>query len=105
MCTLMLDPRLRTLKHLSLMEREEAKMILIEQVEKVLLSKEELNTCDVPIETSAAMGDDAFDIFDSPVRSFEDTQVEETNDEDFLTQKRVLTQISARRERITSTTQ
>ena len=71
MWTSMLDPRLRTLKHLSLMEREEAKVILIEQVEKVLLSNEELNTSDIPTETSATMGDDAFDIFDSPVRNFD----------------------------------
>ena len=33
MGTSMLDPRLKALKHLSLMEREEAKAILIEQVE------------------------------------------------------------------------
>ena len=98
MWTSMLDPRLRTLKHLSLMEREEAKVILIEQVEKVLLSNEELNTSDIPTETSATMGDDAFDIFDSPLRSFEDTQTEETNNEDVLAQKRILAQISARRE-------
>jgi len=67
----MLDPRLRTLKHLSHLEREEAKTILIEQVEEVLMYEEEPNTSDLPTETSATMGDDAFDIFDSPVRNFD----------------------------------
>ena len=98
MWTSMLDPRLRTLKHLSMMEREEAKTILVGEVEKVLLSNEEVNTSDIPKESSATMGDDAFDIFDSPLRGFEETQEEETNNEDVQAQKLILAQISARRE-------
>ncbi len=68
----MLDLRLRTLKQLSHLQREEAKTMLIEQVEEVHLSEEELNTSDIPTETSGTTDDHAFDIFDSPVRDIED---------------------------------
>jgi len=81
--TTMFDPRLRTLKHLSYLEREEAKTILIEQVEEVLLS-DEPKTSELATETSASMGDDAFDIFDSPMRNTEDTEAEEKDNEDVL---------------------
>ena len=54
---------------------EEAKTILIEQVEEVLLS-EEPKTSELATETSATMGDDTFDIFDSPMRNTEDTEAE-----------------------------
>lgn len=96
--TTMLDSRLRTLKQLSHLQREEAKTILIEQVEEVHLSEEELNTSDLPTETSGTTGDDAFDIFDSPVRGIEDKETEDINNEVVLAQKPVLTQISARGE-------
>ena len=43
-------------------------------------------------------GDDAFDIFDSPMRNTEDTEAEEKDNEDVLAQKRILIQISSRRE-------
>ena len=95
--TTIFDPRLRTLKHLSYLEREEAKTILIEQVEEVLQSQEP-KTSELATETSATMGDDAFDIFDSPMRNTEDTEAEEKDNEDVLAQKRILIQISARRE-------
>ena len=89
--TTILDPRCRSLKHLTSMEREEAKNLLIEEVLQTFEDKDPLGPASISNDSADVLG---FDIFDSPVKE----KVSEDSTEDEVVQHRLLVQSSAKRE-------
>jgi hypothetical protein len=89
MCTTLLDPRCRSLKHLSSIEKKEAKTLLIEEVKKTYNNQENTQSPAYISNDRENMHD--FDIFDSPVKD----RVTEESSQDEVEQYRFLVQSSA----------